>query len=161
MMPNKTIYVSEVDLPIFERAQTLANESLSATVAKALRLFVEKADRTSRGFETVELRVGKNSMKRFQGKLIEDWKPLHATVVNEKYQIFLTPKEKVVVYVVKGPDIPVNLPAEMYRRIVTDRVEYKFDVYDTLEYAKWSIPEELYERLESILIKETIEELDI
>ncbi len=40
-MPNKMIYVSEADLPIFERAQELAGSSLSAVIARALRLFVQ------------------------------------------------------------------------------------------------------------------------
>ena len=40
-MPNKTIYVSDADVPTFERAQELAGGNLSATIVQALRRFVE------------------------------------------------------------------------------------------------------------------------
>jgi hypothetical protein len=33
-MPNRTIYVADADLPIFEKAQELAGENLSATIAE-------------------------------------------------------------------------------------------------------------------------------
>ena len=41
-MPNRTIYVADVDLPIFEKAQKLAGDNLSAAIAQALHYFVEK-----------------------------------------------------------------------------------------------------------------------
>ncbi len=41
MMPNRTIYVADSDLPVFEKAQQLAGDNLSATIAQALRRFVE------------------------------------------------------------------------------------------------------------------------
>ena len=40
-MPNKTIYVKDTDLPLFEKAEALGGETLSATIATALRRFVE------------------------------------------------------------------------------------------------------------------------
>lgn len=42
-MPNKTIYVRDEDLPIFERAAAISG-SLSAAIAEALREWVEKAE---------------------------------------------------------------------------------------------------------------------
>jgi EXLDI family protein len=43
-MPTKTIYVADADLPIFERAQALAGDNLSATIVQALRRFVQAHD---------------------------------------------------------------------------------------------------------------------
>jgi EXLDI family protein len=43
-MPTKTIYVADADLPIFERAQILAGDNLSATIVQALRRFVQAHD---------------------------------------------------------------------------------------------------------------------
>jgi len=44
-MANKTIYVADADLPLFEQAQALARGNLSAAIAIALRHFVEQARR--------------------------------------------------------------------------------------------------------------------
>jgi EXLDI family protein len=43
-MPNKTIYVSDGDLPLFERAQSLAGGNLSAAITQALREYVRSAE---------------------------------------------------------------------------------------------------------------------
>jgi hypothetical protein len=40
-VPNKTIYVSDGDLQLFQRAQELAGGNLSAAISKALRRFVD------------------------------------------------------------------------------------------------------------------------
>ena len=40
-MPNKTIYVSDGDLPVFQRAQELADGNLSQAISRALRRFVD------------------------------------------------------------------------------------------------------------------------
>jgi len=57
-MPNKTIYVADADLPIFERAQELAGENLSATIVQALRRFVATEDARTQGYDEVNLRLG-------------------------------------------------------------------------------------------------------
>jgi hypothetical protein len=41
-MPNKTIYVSEDDLPLFERAQLVSGTNLSSVIVRALRRFLEQ-----------------------------------------------------------------------------------------------------------------------
>jgi len=43
-MPNRTIYVADADVPIFEKAQKLAGDNLSAAIAHALRSFVEREE---------------------------------------------------------------------------------------------------------------------
>ena len=39
-MPNKTIYVSQKDIPLFEEAQQLAGEALSTVISRALKEYV-------------------------------------------------------------------------------------------------------------------------
>ncbi len=70
-MPNRTIYVSDADLPLFERAQQLGG-NLSATIAQALRRYMEAQERKSAGFEEVRVKVGKIAyvQKRFMGRLL-------------------------------------------------------------------------------------------
>ena len=48
MVPNKTIYVSDGDLPLYQRAQELAGGNLSAAIAAALRRYVEVEEGAAR-----------------------------------------------------------------------------------------------------------------
>ena len=57
-MPNKTIYVSDDDLPLYQRAQELAGGSLSAALARALRRFVEMEEGRLEGYDEITVRVG-------------------------------------------------------------------------------------------------------
>jgi EXLDI family protein len=71
MMPNKTIYVADSDLPIFERAQELAGENLSATIVAALRRFVAAEETRESGFGEIVVKVGENDLftqKQFAGR---------------------------------------------------------------------------------------------
>jgi EXLDI family protein len=71
MMPNKTIYVADADLPIFERAQELAGENLSATIVAALRRFVAAEESQVSGYGEVIVKVGENGLftqKQFNGR---------------------------------------------------------------------------------------------
>ena len=71
MMPNKTIYVADADLPIFERAQELAGENLSATIVAALRRFVAAEESQASGYGEVVVKVGEHGLftqKQFSGR---------------------------------------------------------------------------------------------
>ena len=39
-MANKTIYIADEDLAVFQKAQEIAGESISKVIAKALRQYV-------------------------------------------------------------------------------------------------------------------------
>ncbi|MER3443184.1 MAG: hypothetical protein C4333_03285 [Meiothermus sp.] len=93
-MPNKTIYVSETVLPVFERVQELAGGNLSSTIANALRRFVQEHEPDERGFRDVEVKVGKiaHVQKRFKGRLSERRAPL------KEYEVYETAKGRVAVY---------------------------------------------------------------
>ena len=49
-VPNKTIYVSDGDLKVFQRAQELAGGNLSAAIANALRRYVDVQEGLKEGF---------------------------------------------------------------------------------------------------------------
>ena len=75
-MPNKTIYVAEDDLPLFERAQKLSGDNLSSAVVRALRRFIEIEEGRKVGLEEITLLVGKSGAyqrKRFLGVRLVRW----------------------------------------------------------------------------------------
>jgi EXLDI family protein len=79
-MPNKTIYVSDDDLPLFDRAQALAGGNLSAAVAQALRRFVATGAAAEEGYEEVTVRVGPPGsprVQRFHGYRVAEWRHPH------------------------------------------------------------------------------------
>ena len=72
-MPNRTIYVADTDLPTFEKAQQLAGGNLSATIAQALRRFVEAEEASAGGYEEITVALGKGRpyvKKQFRGRLL-------------------------------------------------------------------------------------------
>jgi EXLDI family protein len=71
MIPTPTISVADADLPIFDRAQELAGENLSATIAAALRRFVAAEESRASGYSEVVVKVGENGLftqKQFSGR---------------------------------------------------------------------------------------------
>lgn len=90
-MPNKTIYVSDADLPVFQRAQELTGGNLSAAISRALRRLVEVEEGRLAGWDEVTVRVGPGGgrLQRFQGVLLADW---HRTVGggDEHHRVYRT-----------------------------------------------------------------------
>src|SRR5437868_14670674 len=73
IMPNRTIYVADADMPIFEKAQKLTGDNLSAAIAHALRAFVEREEAKQSGFEDITIQVGRGRpflQKQFRGRLL-------------------------------------------------------------------------------------------
>ncbi len=48
-MPNKTIYVRDADVDLFDKAEALGGGNLSATIAEALRGFVAAEEAKENG----------------------------------------------------------------------------------------------------------------
>jgi EXLDI family protein len=159
-MPNKTIYVSDQDLPVFERAQALAGDNLSATIVQALRHFVEQQDVSSRGFRAVEVEVGQTTAKqnttirtRFTGKLL-----VRARVDNRDVKTF---EERSVYQTPKG-----NFA--VHRRLYQDakrsgwQSEQRLDVYASLDELKSHISTDLYRTvIQNLELNSDVEVLDI
>lgn len=57
-MPNKTIYVRDEDLPVFEEAEKLGGDSLSAVIAQAVKRFVQVKRAEQQGMQEYTLSVG-------------------------------------------------------------------------------------------------------
>lgn len=157
-MPNKTIYVSDSDLPVFERAQELAGGNLSATVAQALRRLVEREEQAQRGFAEVEVTVGTivHVPKRFVGRSLAKGQvggrqqPLITT-----YEVYQTQKGRFALHVQSEPnwqfaDVDWSEPNE-----------YRLDDFDTLEEIKDLVPRELYDASVAATSDEGVEYLDI
>src|SRR5262245_9560525 len=101
MMPNKTIYISDADLPIFEKAQELAGDNLSATIVQALRKFIEAHDTREQEFHEITVKVGKvvHTYKRFNGRRLA--KGVYGGTDDSgarKIEIYQTAKGRIAVY---------------------------------------------------------------
>lgn len=104
-LPNKTIYVTDADLPLFDRAQELAGGNLSAAIATALRRYVENEEAREEG--EIVVKVGDHGAyvkKRFQGSLVGRYaepSPDHAYILS--YRVYQTPKGNFAVHVKETP----------------------------------------------------------
>ncbi|BCB75612.1 hypothetical protein Pflav_020220 [Phytohabitans flavus] len=74
-MPNKTIYVSDDDMPLFRRAQELAGGNLSAAISTAVRRYVDIEEGRQEGYDEIIVRIGpgKGRKQRFSGVLLGEW----------------------------------------------------------------------------------------
>ena len=76
-MPTKTIYISEQDAPIFEEARTVAGETLSSIIVRALREFLARQRQKDSGLKEITIRTGSHGSEqeqRFYGTKVGDWR---------------------------------------------------------------------------------------
>ncbi len=88
-MPNRTIYVSEDDMPLFQLAQKLSGDNVSSAIVQALRRFVDVEQQRRHGYDQVVVRVGdagSRTKKRFLGVRIARWR--HQTSTGKRVEIF-------------------------------------------------------------------------
>src|SRR6478735_7645134 len=104
-VPNKTIYVSDGDLKLYQRAQELAGGNLSAAIAAALKRYVNVQEGLSEGFEDVVVRVGIGTGRkvRFIGVLVGEWVD-SSTKRADHYRVWRGRTGKFVVHVERQPD---------------------------------------------------------
>ena len=102
---NKTIYVKDEDVEIWDRAKELAGEKLSPVIMQALRDYVLEQEGKQRGVERIEVRYrdtrdnGLPKAKAFWGQWIySKAKPLSFGDVNVYYAIATTAKGNVVIF---------------------------------------------------------------
>ena len=172
MMPNKTIYVADTDMPVFEKAQALVGGNLSAAIAQAIRQFV--ADRESdRGATIGEVILtvseqGIPTKKRFRGQFIAEQRvrtPDGARTL--LYRIYRSEKGKFVIWSRSAPAWESQDRSTWTHRSQAWnadwwRGEMRLDSFDTLDDLQGNIPESLYARVQRFIATGSdIEELDV
>jgi EXLDI family protein len=167
MMPNKTIYVADAELPLYEKAQALAGGNLSAAIATALKRFVSESGEESGESGEIVVTVteeGAQAKKRFRGQLIVEQRvrtPDGAQTVS--YRVYRTEKGRYAVWSKTGPNWsgsqwqwPTDWQGEWWR------AESRLDVYESLEDLQGNIPDALYTKaLRWAQTGSVIEDLDI
>ena len=105
-MPNKTIYVSDGDLPLFRRAQELAGDNLSAAISAALRRYVDVEEGRREGYDEIIVRVGpgKGRKVRFTGVLLGEWVNSSFSRV-ETFRVYRGRTGKFVLHVERSPGL--------------------------------------------------------
>jgi EXLDI family protein len=175
-VPNKTIYVSDGDLPLYQRAQELAGGNLSSAIAKALRRWVDAAEGLSEGFQDITVRVGVGVGRkvRFVGVLVGEWVDAGASRsgMPDAYRVYRGRSGKFVVHVERSPDWwavdSEGKPAGWRGWVGVGDVRYgskpkesTLEVVDRLEQLRDKVPPELFDMVSRAARQPTVEELDI
>ena len=172
-MPNKTIYVSDGDLKLFQRAQELAGGNLSAAIALAVRRFVEVREGLKEGYDDVVVRVGVGSGRkvRFTGVLVGEWVDSR-TKRAEHYRVWRGRTGKYVLHVEREPDFWMvdaeGNPAGWRGHLGIGDVRYgsvpkesTLEVVATVDDLLLLVPPELFDMVARSARQPTVEELDI
>lgn len=154
--PNKTIYVTDADQPLFARAQELAGGNLSAAIAQALRRYVADAEQSSGDVTVTVSENGITVKKRFQGRLLARQSvetPDGARAVT--YHVYLTRHERYAVWSRNTPnwmrrDWKRGKDHQAWTRGGWWQTESRLDVYETLEDLRDNVPDELYQHVARI-----------
>lgn len=170
-MPNKTIYVAEKDLPLYERAQEIAGGNLSAAISNALTDYVQRHGTAADAHGEVTVSVGQAGMrrrKRFIGTPIARWqgKSSRGKSIVERYIVYRTAKGRYAVHTRRDWS-PVPLPFDLEYDVGIPGFQndqrtrsYTLDVYDSIDELKRNVPPELAELIDDNSAPD-LEELDI
>lgn len=183
-MPNKTIYVSDDDLPLYQRAQELAGGNLSAALARALRRFVEVEEGRREGYDEITVKVGAGAGRkvRFSGVLLGEWGHSTGSRV-EEFRVYRTRTGKFVVYITRSPDwswtreSDADSPSGEWQKYLNKYLgkylgmgaqswgsttgEATLEVVDSLDALREKIPPEFYDMIARAAEQPAIEDLDI
>jgi EXLDI family protein len=174
LVPNKTIYVSEGDLALYQRAQELAGDNLSAAIASALRRYVDVEEGRREGFDEIIVRVGpgKGRKVRFVGVLLGEWLNTSFSRV-ETFRVYRGRTGKFVVHIERSPDYTMvdseGKPAG-WRGALGLRWDVSYgstpgestlEVVASLDELRERIPPQLYDMVAGSATKPTVEDLDI
>ena len=100
-MPNKTIYISDKDVELFNEAKRIAGKSVSSVIVDALRVYVNQAKRRD-GMDEIRVKVGpKNDVRteRFVGERLFGWSGVGADGAWVVAEAFLTSEGRIAAYV--------------------------------------------------------------
>ena len=172
-VPNKTIYVSDGDLPIYQRAQELAGDNLSAAIAAALRRYVDVEEGRREGFDEIIVRVGlgKGRKVRFVGVLLGEWVNTSYSRV-ETFRVYRGRTGKFVLHVERSPDWSMvdqeGKPAGWRGYLGIGNISYgsspgesTLEVIGSLDELRERIPPQLYDIVAGFSQQPAVEDLDI
>jgi EXLDI family protein len=171
-VPNKTIYVSDGDLSLLERAQERAGGNLSAAIVSALRRYVDLEEGRRDGFDEITVRVGRQRRKvRFSGVFLGEW----ANSSSSRYEVFRVYRSrtgKYVVHVDRTAEWTMvdadGKPAGWRGYLGIGNISYgakpaesTLEVVDSLDALREKIPPQLFEMVASSAEQPAVEDLDI
>jgi EXLDI family protein len=172
-VPNKTIYVSEGDLKLYQRAQELAGGNLSAAISSALRRYVDIEEGRREGFDEIIVRVGsgKGRKVRFTGVLLGEWVNSSYSRV-EAFRVYRGRTGKFVLHVERSADWTMvdadGKPAGWRGYLGIGNVSYgnspgesTLEVFATLDELRPRIPPQLYDIVAGPAQRPALEDLDI
>jgi EXLDI family protein len=173
VVPNKTIYVSDGDLPLYQRAQELAGGNLSAAISGALRRYVDVEEGRREGFDEIIVRVGpgKGRKVRFVGILLGEWVNSSFNRV-ETFRVYRGRTGKFVLHIERSPDYTMvdeeGKPAGWRGYLGIGNISYgnvpgesTLEVFGSLEDLRERIPQQLYDRIAGTANQPPVEDLDI
>jgi EXLDI family protein len=173
-MPNKTIYVSDADLPLFERAQELSAGNLSGAITQAVRRYVEEAESViRRQYGQVTVRVGtagNRHRQRFTAVLLAEWShPSGSPGLAETLTAYHTARERYAVYRRPTATSPGRWPYPGAHQAseaadgdpLEDQSEAILDIYDTLDDLAEHTPPEFAKLVAAAAADLEVEDLDI
>ena len=172
-VPNKTIYVSQGDLALYDRAQALAGDNLSAAIAAALRRYIDVEEGKRTGFDEIIVRVGpgKGRKVRFVGVLLGEWVNTSYSRV-ETFRVYRSRSGKFVLHIERSPDFSVldaeGKPAGWRGYLGIGNLSYgntpaesTLEVLGTVEELRDRIPHQLYDSIAFSAQQPAVEDLDI
>ena len=173
-VPNKTIYVSDGDLPVYQRAQELAGGNLSAAIAAALRRYVDVEEGLREGFDEITVRVGpgRGRKVRFTGVLLGDW-VITTTSRVETFRVYRGRTGKFVLHIERTPDYTLvdaegkpggwraQLGLDWNVSYGTTPGESTLEVIESLDELRERIPPQLYDMVAGAAGQPAVEDLDI
>ncbi|SDE37232.1 EXLDI protein [Glycomyces harbinensis] len=172
-MPNKTIYVADKDLDLYNRAQELAGGNLSKAISTALKRYVDAEEGRLEGYEEITVRVGpgtgsKRQRQRFTGVKLGEWIRSDNNTA-EICRVYRARSGKFVIHTEKTPDF-VQVTAETgWRKFLglgeqfygSTTGESTLEVVETLAELKAKIPPELYSMVAASAEAPPVQDLDI
>ena len=173
MVPNKTIYVSDGDQKLYQRAQELSGGNLSAAIANALRRYVDIEEGRREGFDEITVRVGlKPGRKvRFSGILIGEWVDTSWSKA-DVFRVYRSRSGKYVLHIERSPEFATldaeGKPAGWRGALGLGTFSYKsapgestLEVFETVDELRDKIPLQLFDVVSRVGKQPPIEDLDI
>ena len=172
-VPNKTIYVSNGDLPLYQRAQELAGDNLSAAISAALRRYVDVEDAKAEGYDEVKVRVGtgKGRRVRFTALFLGEWSNTNSSGV-EHFRVWRGRTGKYVVHIERSADFTMvdqdGKPAGWRGYLGIGNLSYgssaaqaSLEVVTSLDELRPLVPPQLYDMVARAPAEPEVEDLDV